>query len=121
MDRVYAGGDAATKAPGTPGTIIQAIAAGRRAAGAIDKVLGGNGDIEQRLWKGSSDGSYSGRREPGFADLIRAEDPKLPVEERLPGFAEVALGFTDEQAVAEAKRCLLCDLEIKMACNGSSC
>ena len=120
MDGVYAGGDAATKAPGTPGTIIQGIAAGRRAAAAIDKALGGNGDIEQRLWKGADDAAYSGRREPGFADLVRADEPKLPVEERLPGFAEVAQGFTDEQAVAEAKRCLLCDLEIKMACNGSS-
>jgi NADPH-dependent glutamate synthase beta subunit-like oxidoreductase len=116
---VYAGGDAATKGPGTPGTIIQGIAAGRRAASAIDKALGGNGDIEQRLWNGSVDGTYTGRREPGFADQVRVDEPKLPLEERLPGFAEVAQGFTDEQAVAEAKRCLLCDLEIKMACNGS--
>ena len=113
---VYAGGDFVTGAA----TVIEAIAAGRRAAGAIDKALGGNGDIEQRLWKGTDGFAFSGRREPGFADLRRCAEPALAVEERLGGFTEVALGFTDEEAVAEAKRCLLCDLEINMARNGSS-
>jgi hypothetical protein len=32
----------------------------------------------------------------------------------------VALGFTDAEAVAEAKRCLLCDIEIRLAMNGSN-
>jgi NADH-quinone oxidoreductase subunit F len=35
----------------------------------------------------------------------------LPQEERHAGFAEVELGYTDEQAVEEACRCLDCDLE----------
>jgi NADPH-dependent glutamate synthase beta subunit-like oxidoreductase len=39
---VFAGGDAANG----PGTVIQAIAAGRRAAVSIDRYLGGNGIIE---------------------------------------------------------------------------
>jgi len=34
--------------------------------------------------------------------------PKLSVEERIRGFNEVALGYTCEQAVTEAKRCLQC-------------
>ncbi|MEM2936632.1 MAG: NADPH-dependent glutamate synthase, partial [Candidatus Bathyarchaeia archaeon] len=34
--------------------------------------------------------------------------PKRSVEERLRSFEEVALGYTEEQAVAEAKRCLRC-------------
>lgn len=34
--------------------------------------------------------------------------PKLSVEERIKSFKEVALGYTEEQAVAEAERCLQC-------------
>ncbi len=34
--------------------------------------------------------------------------PKLSVEERIHSFKEVALGYTEKQAIAEAKRCLQC-------------
>jgi len=34
--------------------------------------------------------------------------PKLDVEERIRSFKEVALGYTEEQAIAEAERCLQC-------------
>lgn len=118
---LYAGGDAATKAPGTPGTIIEAIAAGRRAATAIDQALGGNGDIDEQLWTGSTPdtASYVGRRDAGFAAVPRVEYAKLTVEERKGNFNEVGKCFTAEEAVAEAKRCLQCDLELKLALNGS--
>ncbi len=39
----------------------------------------------------------------------RPEMPALAVEERR-GFAEVELGFTEEQARKEGRRCLRCDL-----------
>lgn len=118
---IYAGGDAATKAPGTPGTIIEAIAAGRRAASAIDQALGGDGNIDEQLWTGQGPdvASYVRRRDPGFAGLPRVEYAKLPVEERKGNFNEVAKCFTAEEAIAEAKRCLQCDLELKLALNGS--
>ena len=35
----------------------------------------------------------------------------LPVSERLKGFSQVELGFDEENAIEEAKRCLWCDLE----------
>jgi glutamate synthase (NADPH/NADH) small chain len=38
----------------------------------------------------------------------RIKDRKQPVEERIKNFSEVALGYTEEQAVAEASRCLQC-------------
>ena len=41
--------------------------------------------------------------------------PHLPADERRATFKEVDLCFTDEQAMREAKRCLQCDLEIRMA------
>jgi len=39
--------------------------------------------------------------------------PVLDLEERTDGFKEVELGFTEEMAIKEAKRCLRCDLELK--------
>jgi glutamate synthase (NADPH/NADH) small chain len=41
-------------------------------------------------------------------DLNRREMPKQPPEVRRHNFSEVALGYTVETAVAEAKRCLQC-------------
>ncbi|MCS7369313.1 MAG: dihydropyrimidine dehydrogenase, partial [archaeon GBS-70-058] len=38
----------------------------------------------------------------------RVEMRKLPVEERIKSFNEVALGLTEEEAIEEAKRCLQC-------------
>lgn len=38
----------------------------------------------------------------------RIKDRKQPVEERIRNFKEVALGYTDEEAIGEARRCLQC-------------
>ncbi len=124
---VFAGGDAANG----PATVIQAIAAGRRAAASIDRYLGGDGVIEVGSWKveggnditeggsrkaeGGNGHPYDGRRERGFAELERVAIPSLPVSERHAGFAEVELGCDPEQVTAEVHRCLQCDLEICLA------
>lgn len=116
---VFAAGDAAAKAPGTPGTIINAIAAGRRAAAAIDAYLGGDGDIAETLLPADDAATpYDGAREPGFAEQERVAMPVLDPAERVRGFMEVACGFDAEAAVHEARRCLNCDLEIVMAREG---
>jgi NADPH-dependent glutamate synthase beta subunit-like oxidoreductase len=111
---VFAGGDMVR----VPGTIVDAIAAGRRAASAIDKFLGGDGMIDETLVERSSAESSTGKREPGFADLKRATMPTMPVSERHTGFSEVEQGFDEELAVHEAKRCLRCDLELCLAQEG---
>ena len=116
MKGVFAGGDAANG----PATVIDAIAAGRRAAVSIDKFLGGNGELEVGIGKSEvgiseSGNGYNGRREARFADLKRVDMPTLPVAERAGGFAEVELCFSDEQAKEETHRCLQCDLEICLA------
>jgi NADPH-dependent glutamate synthase beta subunit-like oxidoreductase len=105
---VYAGGDVGRG----PGAVIDAVAAGRRAASAMDRFLGGDGDIEETLAERADTSGYDGRRERGFADRERVEGPVLPVEERHRGFDEVELCFSEEQAVQEATRCLQCDLEL---------
>jgi len=114
MKGVYAGGDVA----GAPGSIIHAVAAGRRAASAMDKALGGNGDLEEELFERGAPNPYLGRHE-GFASWPRVKVPDLPFESRLRGFEEVSLGFTDEQARKEAARCLQCDLRLFMKSNPS--
>jgi glutamate synthase (NADPH/NADH) small chain len=43
------------------------------------------------------------------ASLKQIPMPELPVEERLRTFDEVAMGYSEEQALAEASRCLQCE------------
>lgn len=102
---VFAGGDAVTG----PSSIIEAIAAGRKAASAIDRYLGGDGDIGEKLVTVEEPQPCLGRDE-GFASWPRVRMPALPAEQRSAGFALVELGFDEEKAIAEAKRCLQCDL-----------
>ncbi|MBK5100198.1 MAG: FAD-dependent oxidoreductase, partial [Desulfobacteraceae bacterium] len=111
MAGLFAGGDAANG----PGTVIEAIASGRRAAATIDKYLVGDGVIDETFAEKPDTKSYTGKREKGFADLQRAEAPTLPLSERHEGFREVELCLDDNQAIEEAQRCLQCDLEISLA------
>ena len=114
---VFAGGDMAAG----PGTIIQAIASGKRAACHIDKYLGGDGIIEAESAAGENAQSYDGARAKGFADLPRMISPTLPVAERLEGFKEVDICPGDDEAIAEANRCLQCDLEFQLAVMARNC
>jgi hypothetical protein len=114
MKGVYAGGDVTAG----PRAIIHAVAAGRKAASAIDKALGGTGDIEEVLFEKGTPNPSVGRHE-GFAARPREKVLKTEVQKRHESFQEVVLGYTDEQAVKEAKRCLQCDLRLYIACNPS--
>jgi NADH-quinone oxidoreductase subunit F len=101
MDGVFAGGDCVTG----PDTVIAAIAAGKRAASAIDKYLGGDGVL---LRKPTITRELT-------ADILenemcRESVPCVPVEKRLGDFTEVELGYAANQAKVEASRCLRCDV-----------
>jgi NADH-quinone oxidoreductase subunit F len=100
---VFAGGDAVTG----PASVIEAIAAGRQAAVSIDKYLGGRGDIEETLAPPEEAATPLEESE----EKRRPQMPTLPVKQRLGGFGQVELGYSDEMAVEEAGRCLRCDLE----------
>jgi len=111
MQGVFAGGDAANG----PATVIEAIAAGRRAAASIDMYLGGDGTIELEIGNtecGNGQPDYNGARDAGFAELKRVDVPSLPLSERHAGFSEVELCCGDEQMKTEIQRCLQCDQEI---------
>ena len=114
MEKVYAGGDVTAM----PGSIIDAIVAGRKAASSIDKALGGAGDIDETLFPRTAPSQRLGQDE-AFASWRREKVPELGVEARRPGFSEISLGFEDEQAAREAKRCLQCDLRLYLGCNPS--
>ncbi len=114
MTGVYAGGDVTA----VPGSVIHAIAAGRKAASAMDKALGGNGDMEEILFEKGTPNPSVGRHE-GFSAWPREKVPELDVRARHESFQEVAMAFTDDQAAKEARRCLQCDLRLTMASNPS--
>jgi NADH-quinone oxidoreductase subunit F len=108
---IFAGGDFVFG----PGMIIDAIATGRRGALAIDKYLRGDKsrvqmyDIKQPIRREieKSTVEEDGTWEAAF----RPEMPVLPIDERKQSFRETELGFSEEKAIYEAKRCLRCDLE----------
>ncbi|HDR14570.1 MAG TPA: oxidoreductase [Desulfobacteraceae bacterium] len=113
MNGVFAAGDAVSG----PGTVVEAIAAGKRAGAEIDRFLGGDGMLEASGRKEKWDGSYDGKRPEGFPDQVRGKLPAAPLEERRKTFVEIDRCFSAEQAVKEASRCLQCDLEIRLAMN----
>jgi len=107
---IFAAGDVVT---GTT-SVIEAIAAGRRAATFIDRYLGGSGDIDEVLVDVEKANPYL-EREEGFADRQRLPMPCLPVEQRHGNFAKVELGFDEAEAIGEAERCLQCDLRFEIS------
>jgi formate dehydrogenase beta subunit len=96
-----------------PGSIVDAVALGRKASVVVDKYLGGNGNIDETLVQAEKANHWLGREE-GFAFKRRVDMPHLPVEHRGGNFNEVALGFDEKMAVSEAKRCLRCDLRLQI-------
>ncbi|MCD6117723.1 FAD-dependent oxidoreductase [bacterium] len=107
-DGVFAGGDVVTG----PASVIKAIAAGTRAASSIDKYLGGDGEVFQKLVQKEEPDPWMGRRE-GFGYEERVVMKTIPVDERLKDpNKQVDLCFSDEEAVKEAERCLKCPLRL---------
>ena len=105
---IFAAGDAVY---GTL-SVIEAIAAGRRAASAIDVYLGGKGQIDEELAPPTPANPWIGREE-GFAYNPRVIPPNLPVEERALECL-VAQTYTPDEACGESERCLQCDLRLNI-------
>ncbi|MGD2100514.1 MAG: FAD-dependent oxidoreductase [Desulfobacterales bacterium] len=109
---IYAGGDVTA----APGTIIDAIAAGRRAAASIDQALGGTGVIDEILFARDTPDPFLGK-DNGFTAWSREKVPQLDPATRIHGFEEIAMSYDDEQAMREARRCLQCDLRLHIGRN----
>ncbi len=106
---VFAGGDFVTG----PGMVIDAIAAGRRGALAIDKYLKADTTrVEMYDLKTEVIVEAATKvEEETWEAQPRLEVPTLPTEKRKHSFEEIELAFSEEKAKQEAKRCLRCDLE----------
>jgi formate dehydrogenase (NADP+) beta subunit len=104
-EAVFAAGDIVT---GTI-SVIEAIASGRRAAVAIDRYLGGNGIIDEKLAPLDAPSAWIGREE-GFAQLHRCGIATAGAALRITNFDEVDHCIDAETARQESRRCLQCDL-----------
>jgi len=109
---VFAGGDATAG----PGVLIEAIAAGRRAALSMDRTLRDAPLLTPRellplpVAELSDEDVEEMTAHKDVDPRPRAEMPTAPAGERVGDFREVELGLTEEQARAEALRCIRCGL-----------
>jgi NADPH-dependent glutamate synthase beta subunit-like oxidoreductase len=101
---VFAGGDAVLGA----GTVVEAIAAGHKAASSIERYLSGQEAKEGALPMQVIE--VDKERIPKFLEKReRVPMPRLSLRERLTSAKEIAdKGYSKEEAMAEAKRCLSC-------------
>lgn len=106
---IFAGGDIVSG----PKSVIEAIESGRKAAESMDRFLGGDGDISE-TFAGEEELSLVTGKEQGFASTNRHQGPCLSVAQRIADFSVVELDFDEETAVLEAKRCLQCDLRLRL-------
>uniref|UniRef100_A0A7V6A1H2 FAD-binding protein n=1 Tax=Desulfobacca acetoxidans TaxID=60893 RepID=A0A7V6A1H2_9BACT len=102
---VFAGGDVVSG----PWIAIGAVADGREAAESIDRYLHGKDLLEDRKLplRPIKEGVWNPIPKE-FSPQARALLPHIPVEEWLQGFKEINLGYDQEQALAEAARCINC-------------
>ena len=101
---IFSGGDCVT----IPASVMEAIGAAHRAAESIDRYLQG---------KDLKEGRTLDKEEPaGVPDyktwqtLERQQENKIPLTDRGKDFREITQALTEEQAIAEAKRCMNCGL-----------
>jgi heterodisulfide reductase subunit A-like polyferredoxin len=99
---VFAGGDAVLG----PASMVDAMAQGHRAAEAIDAYL--RGVAVPRAAEAATESVPNPK--PEAARQERVKMPQAKPAERLCDFREIDLGYTAEQAITEAKRCLACGL-----------
>ena len=104
LEGLFAGGDAVTG----PASAVEAVAAGQRAAESIHRYLRGMDLRAGRIFEWPRAADIEVEIPAGTEKAARREMPTLPMSERRSSFKEVELGLTEEQAQAEAARCLSC-------------
>jgi NADH-quinone oxidoreductase subunit F len=103
LSKVYAGGDAVTG----PATVSEAMGIARQAAEAIDFDL----MKEKRFHLLFRHFKYKDEIVVEPEGGKKVDPKKLPVKERISSFQEVLSGYTGEEALHEATRCLRCDVK----------
>jgi len=107
VEKIFAGGDVVTG----PWDIVNAVAAGHRAADAIDCFI--RGKTGEQPWKEDmARFELPVEIQEEITERPRVSMPMVTPQERKGSFQEVVLGYTERMAMEEARRCLRCDLEI---------
>lgn len=104
---VFAGGDIVTG----PRDVVSAIAAGKTAAESIYRYLNDLDQRKDRIFEIPEDKIATLRQK--IDEVPHIKPPNLtfiPASERVQGFSQESTGFTTEQAIAEAERCLNCGI-----------
>ncbi|GAI78058.1 unnamed protein product, partial [marine sediment metagenome] len=99
---IFAGGDVT----GGRATVARAIGAGMKASVSIDRYIRG-----ERLEVSREKTPIAGFKDLNlayFEPLPGAQISRLPVADRIKGFAEVESGFTESVSVKETERCFSC-------------
>jgi heterodisulfide reductase subunit A2 len=99
---VFAGGDVLYG----PKSVVEAVACGKEAAVSIDRYING---LDLRAGR-EKDWPYEKPSTEGEPHMPRTSMRTLPVEEREGNFQEIALGFSEDETVKEADRCLKCGI-----------
>ncbi len=108
---VFSGGDAVTG----PNTVVDAIAAGKKAAVMMDRFV--RGEKLRQPAEATLPDVYvepRGMSEEEAGKVARADCPTVSAGDRRASFVEVEKALSQEDAVREARRCLRCDLEFTM-------
>lgn len=114
--KVFAGGDCVTG----PATVIQAVAAGRRAADAMHEFLTTGAVTPACEPYSCSRGSLEDLDRHDFEECIRIDRvpmPALEVADRVRSFVEVEAGIEEIDARMESARCLCCGCRARHWCN----
>jgi heterodisulfide reductase subunit A-like polyferredoxin len=102
---IFAGGDNASG----PASVIEAVAAGKRAAESIGKYLNGENLLSDRFEQTLK--PFPEELLPSVKTLEkkkRAKAIELSVDKRIDSFNEIETAFSVDEAIAEAERCLNC-------------
>lgn len=102
---VFAVGDAVTS---DKMVVIEAIGMGKQAAASIDAYL--RGELPHEIAVDDREVPIARRdlSDSSLQPIERTPAPTIPLKERMTTFSEMELGYTQEQAIAEAQRCLVC-------------
>jgi NADPH-dependent glutamate synthase beta subunit-like oxidoreductase len=107
---VFAGGDAQTG----PATVIEAIAAGQRAACSIRRYLEGK-ELTPLVERNGYEPIEVPPAMPTEEQLEEKHRPRIAqisLADKKTSFKEVVLPYSTKEATEEASRCLRCDLEV---------
>jgi len=112
IEGVFAGGDVVSG----PNAVVPAMADGKLAAEMIQKYLQ-KLPLERQytVTRPVLDVDVTELTEKEIESLQRPQMPTVPPAARVDNFDEVELGLSAEQAMAEAKRCLRCDRDVRAA------